>query len=29
MLKMNVRWNPKAHWTLESDKGIFVVCRER
>ncbi|KAJ6855664.1 hypothetical protein NC651_040338 [Populus alba x Populus x berolinensis] len=25
MLKMNVRWNPKAHWTLESDKGIFVV----
>ncbi|KAJ6859246.1 hypothetical protein NC652_041512 [Populus alba x Populus x berolinensis] len=26
---MNVRWNPKAHWTLESDKGIFVMCRER
>ncbi|KAJ6859247.1 hypothetical protein NC652_041512 [Populus alba x Populus x berolinensis] len=22
---MNVRWNPKAHWTLESDKGIFVI----
>ncbi|KAJ6859245.1 hypothetical protein NC652_041512 [Populus alba x Populus x berolinensis] len=25
ILKMNVRWNPKAHWTLESDKGIFVA----
>ncbi|KAJ6855662.1 hypothetical protein NC651_040338 [Populus alba x Populus x berolinensis] len=22
---MNVRWNPKAHWTQESDKGIFVI----